>query len=502
MHIDNTIQLAFQLYQSGNLQQAKHICSEILNEQPDNEEILYLLGIVHAQLEEYDLAIEHLKRLLHFNTNNAHAYLALGAIFQHRGAPDEAIDFYQRAIEIDADFAEAYADLGDAFNEKGQIDKAISVYQQALQLNPADFETYNNMASLLKQKMRVDEAIAHFQKAIQLNPNFTEAHANLYGMHLLTGNFKEAWKEIEWRNKLKECRHPGCYQRRWDGFDISRLTILIYNEQEDSGFGDTIQFIRYVPLVTQLGAKVIIACQKELLSLLQNVNGVDKAIIDGEHPPHFDVHCNFFSLPSIFNTTLDGIPAKIPYITADSALVQSWKNKIQDANSKFKVGLVWAADPKHSRFSNRSFSIESFSPLACLKDITFYSLQKGGAAQHTKNRPKDMNFVDYTEEIRDFSDTAALIANIDLIISADTAVAHLAGAVGKPVWTLLPYAPDGRWMLNRDDSPWYPTMRLFRQPSPGDWESVMSRVSIELQKKISHTRPQSKIASLRSQWQS
>jgi tetratricopeptide (TPR) repeat protein len=481
MTVNNLIQSALQRYQSGDFQQAKYTCMKILKEQPDNAAMLYLLGVVYAQLEEYNLAIQYLIRSLQLDVTNARAYLALGGLFHQKGQLDEAINYYQKAVVIDPYFADAYADLGNAFHDKEQIDEAINCYQQALLLNPGDFETHNTIGSLFKQKMRVAEAIVHFQGAIQLNPGFIEAHANLYGMHLLTGNFQEAWKEIEWRNKLKEYYHPGFYQLRWDGSDISERTILIYNEQEDKGYGDTIQFLRYIPLVAKRGAKIVILCQKELLPLVQTVEGVEEVIADSELPPHFDVHCNFFSLPSIFNTTLDSIPIKIPYITVNPLLVQSWKNKVREDNSDHKIGLVWSADPKHSRFGNRSFSIELLSPLAYLKDITFYSLQKGNAAEQAINHPKDMKFVDYTEEIKDFSDTAALIENLTLIISVDTAVAHLAGAIGKPVWILLPFAPDGRWMLNRDDSPWYPSMRLFRQPSSGDWESVIANIAIELQ---------------------
>jgi hypothetical protein len=252
---------------------------------------------------------------------------------------------------------------------------------------------------------------------------------------------------------------------------------LIYTEQ---GLGDAIQFIRYIPLVVQRGAKLIVECRKELASLFRNVSGVKQVIKAGEQLPAFDVYCPLLSLPLRFNTTLKTIPADIPYIKADAVLFQKWKNRLSDDNPKLKVGLVWAGRPTFKLSHLKECPLRMFSPLAQIKDITFYSLQKGNGSEQAKNPPEGMNLIDYTDEIQDFSDTAALIENLDLVISVDTSVAHLAGAMGKPVWTLLPFSPDWRWMLKREDSPWYPTMRLFRQPSHGDWKPVIERVKKEL----------------------
>ena len=296
---------------------------------------------------------------------------------------------------------------------------------------------------------------------------------------LLLGNYEEGLKGYEWRWRIKD---PIPYQRNfsqplWQRTDIKGLTILLHAEQ---GLGDVIQFVRYVPFVAQLGSKVVIECHKELKSLLKDVEGVQQVISQGEELPLFDVHCPIASLPLIFNTTPYNISAKIPYIYLDPILVGRWKNKLLNDNSKLRIGLVWAGNPKHKNDKNRSIPLSYFVALEKLSDITFYSLQKGEASKEAKNLPVGMKFVDLTEEIHDFSDTSALIECLDLTISVDTSVAHLAGAMGKPIWTLLPYKPDWRWMLGKEDSPWYPTMRLFRQPSPGDWESVITRVKDEL----------------------
>jgi hypothetical protein len=319
----------------------------------------------------------------------------------------------------------------------------------------------------------MNEAIACFQKALQIDPHYPEAHCNMSFVYLLTGNFEEGWKEYEWRRRLKGSVQREFSQPLWDGSDIHGKTILLYAEQ---GFGDTIQFIRYIPFVAQKNAIVLVECQDELASVIQDIEGVNRVFVFGEQLPEFDVHCPLLSLPLVFDTTLETIPAEVPYIKADSILVQRWKNKLKHDNSKLKIGLSWAGRPTHKRDRQRSISFDTFSPLLQINEVTFYSLQKGEAAGQAKNPTKGMKLIDYTDEMRDFSDTAAFIENLDLIISVDTAVAHLAGALGKPVWTLLPFAPDWRWMLHREDSPWYPTMRLFRQPSPGDWGSVINNV--------------------------
>jgi hypothetical protein len=294
---------------------------------------------------------------------------------------------------------------------------------------------------------------------------------------LLAGNFERGWREYEWRWKLKDHRGHIFSSAAWDGSDVSGRTVLLHAEQ---GFGDAIQFIRYAPLVAGRGARVVVQCPEELASLIGRVEGVEKVVADGGQLPDFDLQCPLLSLPRVFGTTLENIPVEIPYCTADALLSRKWKDRLQHEDSRFKIGLVWAGRTKAKRERGRTCSLALFSALAGFDGVIFYSLQKGEGAEQAKNPPENMELIDYTEEIHDFSDTAAFIGNLDLVISIDTAVSHLAGALGKPVWTLLPFAPDWRWMLNRDDSPWYPTMRLFRQPSPGDWEAVIKDIAGEL----------------------
>ncbi len=263
----------------------------------------------------------------------------------------------------------------------------------------------------------------------------------------------------------------------WGGEDLNGRTILLGAEQ---GFGDVIQFARYVPEVAKRGGRVILMCYAELVRLLQGMEGVEQ-ICSRNPPPAFDVHCPLASLPGVMGTRLDSIPAEVPYLKADAAISETWGKKIGPRGDRLRVGLVWAGQPSHNRDMERSVLLSQFGPLVSRRDVAFYSLQKGEAAGQVKDPPMGMELIDFSADLRDFAETAGLISQLDLVITVDTAVAHLAGAMGKPVWVLLARLPDWRWLLDREDSPWYPTMRLFRQRTMGDWEDVIRRVAKELE---------------------
>jgi tetratricopeptide (TPR) repeat protein len=497
--------------QNGSYELAVEYIRKSLTFNPSNYHAYYNLGNAYRESGENDEAINSYEKALHLNPYFTDAHYNLGILFQNKGQLDEAITCYQKVIKLEPTSFQAYFNLGNAFRDKKQIDEAITCYRETLKLNPVfvgaycnlgniirdkgdleeaellyrkaihldpDFaEAYNNLGDVLQDKGQYDEAITNYSKALQRNPNLIESKWNISLIDLLFGKFEEGWKglELSWQLKDNLIRH--CSRPLWDGADIAGRTILLHEEQ---GFGDIIQFVRYAPLVAQRGAKVIVECQKELTSLMKTIEGVHWVVAYDEQLPEFDVHCPLLRLPFIFNTNLETIPANVPYIMADSLVVEHWKDKLKSDNAQLKIGLVWAGNPTLKGDLFRSCSLETFSPFAHFKDITFYSLQKWKSAEQAKNPPVGMRLIDYTDEIRDFSDTAAFIENLDLIISVDTAVAHLAGAMGRPVWTLLPFAPDWRWMLNREDSPWYPTMRLFRQSSWGDWKSVINRMKEEL----------------------
>lgn len=508
----DALQLIIGCLQAGDLLQAEHLGKEAISLQPDNADILHLLGVVYYQQHNYGVAIEHISKAIENKPEFPEAYNNMGAVLKEIGHHEEALKCYEKAITFKPDYPEAYNNMGLSLKASGRHDEAVRYYRHAIHHKPDFYEAYNNLGIVLKDIGCLDEAARCFQEVIHINPHYADAYNNLGGVFqekgqtdravtyyqkaidadyehsyahfnlsmalLLTGNFSQGWKEYEWRWKAQDVWRRRCFTRAmWDGSDIHGLTILLHAEQ---GLGDTIQFVRYVQMVVQRGAKVIVECQKELKSLLKSVNGVHKIIERGEELPSFDQHCPFLSLPLAFGTTIETIPADIPYIAADPLLISKWHDKIKGDRPGPRIGLVWAGKPTYKRDFGRSCQLRMFSPFARLRDISFYSLQKGDAAEQAGNPPEGMNFIDYTEGLEDFSETAAFIENLDLVISVDTAVAHLAGALGKPVWVLLPYVPDWRWLLDREDSPWYPSMRLFRQSSSRDWNHVIERITEEI----------------------
>jgi tetratricopeptide (TPR) repeat protein len=475
---DPYINLGTILQEKGQMNDAIKYYEKALELKPKNAVVHYNLGSAYHKTGQLEKAITFYERTIQLNPSPS-AYNNLGSALLEKGQIDEGIICYKKALQIDPNYANAYCNMGVAFREKRQIDEVIISFYKTIRLNPNHADAYSNLGSILSNKRQLDESIKNYQAALRLNPNHAEAHYGLSLVLLSLGNFIEGLKEHEWRWKSKDfiCQYRNFSQPFLDISVIEGRTIFLYAEQ---GLGDNIQFIRYAPLIAQRGGNVILECSKELKSLLQNITSISKVITYGEQLPEFDMYCPLLSLPFVFNTRVETIPAKIPYITADTELVRKWGKKLHDDNSLFKIGLVWAGNPKHKNNYDRSCSLEVFRPLTQCENISFYSLQKGEAGKQAKNSFEGMNFIDYMDEVHDFADTAALIENLDLIVSVDTAVAHLAGALGKQVWTLLPFAPDWRWMLNREDSPWYPTMRLFRQPSPGDWKSVIDKIKDEL----------------------
>jgi tetratricopeptide (TPR) repeat protein len=507
MKVNKLLPLAINKQRAGNLKAAESLYKKILKKQPDNIDVLHMLGVIYSQFGNYDLAIKNIRKVLQLNPNNAQAYYNLGNIFRNKGRFDDAVSAYQKALKIDPNFTSAYYNLGIIWEEKREFDKAIECYQETLQLNPDMASAYCNLGNIFQKMFQYDRAIPYYEKALKINPRLIEAYMNIgnilqwkgqiddaiscyrksiemdekhadshwnLGHALITkGDFKEGWKECEVWWQLEGRHHCGISKPMWDGSDIAGLTVLL---KFFGGFGDTIQFCRYAPMMAQHGAKVIIECQKGLTSLLKSLEGVCEVIEEGDKIPEFDIFCPLMRLPIIFDTTPETIPSTVPYLSADPELVKNWRNKVQNDNSRLKVGLVWNAGPGFIA-QIKSFPLRTYEPLFHLKDVTFYSIQKGELDKETRDTINDMGLIDYTEEIHDFGDAAALIENLDLIISVDTSVAHLAGALGKVVYTLIPFEPIWQWLLYREDSPWYPTMRLFRQPSHGDWESVIAEVS-------------------------
>jgi len=504
-------------YGSGNYNAAVRYISEAIQYDPGNAEAYSNLGFILQGKGRLDDAVKCYQKAIELDPNLLQVYMNLGNTFKEKGLFDDAVLYFQKALQICPDLPDAYSNigitllktkqpdkavgfcqkavqlaphdvnmyynLGIALQENGQLDEAVTCYEKASQLAPRDAEIYNNLAFALQENRRPYEAIPYYRKALGLKPDYATARWNLSLALLLTGNFREGWREYEWRwgTKYLSSSKRNFEQPLWTGSDIKGLTILLHAEQ---GLGDTFQFIRYAPLVAARGAEVILECHGQLASLMGSVDGIYRVFVRGEELPSFDVQCPLLSLPLAFDTTLETIPAIIPYISADISLADKWKDLLKHDNSKLKIGIVWAGNPGFKQNRYRNIPLHLFAPVAGLSGVTLYSLQKGEDAGMAKDPPGDMKLVDHTAKINDFSDTAAFIENLDLVISVDTAVAHLAGAMGKPVWTLLPFSPEWRWLMDRGNSPWYPSMRLFRQSSHMDWQSVIDGVIQKLRCKI------------------
>lgn len=446
---------------------------------PDNAAAWGNLATLLLEEGRADEAIDCFRQALRRAPDNAGAYNNLGLALLQGGMIDEAMTAYCKAIELKPGSPAGHLNKGGLLQECGRLEEAAGCFRKALACDPQSAMAYINLGNVLKDDRQTAEALQCYQKALDIEPDNAYAHWNLALALLLTGNFPEGWKEYEWRRKTGDIRKQRAFrQPQWKGEALQDRTILLHAEQ---GLGDTIQFIRYVPLVAAQGAQVVVECHKELVSLVGNVEGVQRAVARGERLPEFDMQCPLLTLPLVLGTTTETIPARVPYIAPDPSLLDNWGEKVRHDGSPLKVGLVWAGKMEHRHLRYRSCSLETLAPLGRLPGVSFYSLQKGEAAAQAKTPPEGMRLLDYTDDISDFSDTAALTAHLDLVLSIDTSVAHLAGAMGKEVWTLLPYELDWRWMIDREDSPWYPTMRLFRQPCHGDWQSVVDRVKVELE---------------------
>ncbi|MEE8207666.1 MAG: tetratricopeptide repeat protein, partial [Nitrosomonadaceae bacterium] len=483
-HAETYNNLGTTLQEQDKLDEAIASYRQALSLKPDYAEAYYNLGNalkIHGKIDE---AIKSYKQAISLKQNYASAYVNLGISLQEQDKLNEAVTSYIQALSLKPDHAEAHNNLGTALQEQGKLDEAAASYDRALSLKPDYAEAHSNLGAALQEQGKLDEAVASYDRAIALKSDYVDAHTNRSFALLLTENFEQGWQEYEWRLRAKKTVSLAFQQTRWDGSPLNGRYILVHAEQ---GLGDTIQFIRYLPLVRARGGYVIFECQSNLFRLLRSCKGFDEII---ERTPtrelavQFDVHIPLLSLPGIFGTTLDTIPSDASYITVDPRFVTQWRMRLGH-NEDFKIGIVWAGSPKHNMDRTRSCSLADFAPLTDPFDrvirqdtpnLTFYSLQKGLASIEAFNPPEDMKLINLEDELNDFTDTAAVIANLDLVISVDTAVAHLAGALGKTVWTLLPFVPDWRWLQNRDDSPWYPSMRLFRQTRTNNWAGVFEQV--------------------------
>jgi len=413
------------------------------------------------------------RRLLEQDPNHVGALHMLGALEHQRGRPEAAVELIRRAIAIDDRSVSRHFNLALALYDLDRFEDAVAACRAALRLK-ADFApALYTQALSLKDLGQLDEAIAGFDAAIAQSPDFAEAHYGEAFARLMRGDFAAGWRKYEWRRRVLAQRifYP---QPQWMGQDLAGRSLLIHAEQ---GQGDTIQFARYAPLAARRGARVILEVHASLVALLAGLPGVDRVVAFGERLPAFDVQCPAMSLPMAFGTTLDTIPAAVPYLSAEPGRMALWRDRLAERPGP-RIGVAWRGNPQQSE--NRRRSVTAAQMAACFEgtDATLVCLQKDRTAEELAAFGPRM--IDATPALGDFAETAALIATLDLVISVDTAVCHLAGALGAAVWTLLSFAPCWRWLQRREDSPWYPTMRLFRQTAPGDWTPVIDRVRAAL----------------------
>lgn len=474
--------LGIALKHLGRTEAAERELRRSLALQPDLVEALNSLGNILSDSGRQEEAIACYRQAISLRRDYAEAHYNLGMALRDLDRLTEAQSCFERTVALDPMCAEAHNDLGNTHLRNYQLKQAIDCYRRAIGIHSRYDSAYNNLGSALLAQQHLDEAIAAYRQAVRLNPENAEAHFNLSMALLLTGNFREGWSEFEWRWRTARLSLRPLAQPLWDGSDLEGRTLLLHAE---AGLGDTLQFIRYAPLIARRGGRVIVECQPPLKRLLTRMDRGIVVFTRGESLPPFDVHAPLMSLPKLFSTTLETIPSDTPYLTVypdESAL---WRERLA-ANPGFKVGLVWSGDPrKHDPEcrrvdQRRSLLLAAYQPLAKTPGVQFYSLQKGEAAEQTRQPPTGLSLIDYTDSLQDFADTAALVANLDLVISVDTSVAHLAGALRKPVWLLSRYNGCWRWLTERIDTPWYPTMRIFRQETPGYWDDVMLNVAANL----------------------
>jgi tetratricopeptide (TPR) repeat protein len=430
------------------------------------------LAMVCIDEQKWPEAKQLCEQGLKFDPKNTKAYKNLGRAFRGAGDMTASIESWQTATRIAPRDAEAWFGLGDAQRAAGKLSEALASYEKADAARPNWPELLTNYMATLIDSAQIERAIEIGRKNIRLAPKSDEAKYNLSLALLCAGQYPLGWElyESRWKCEGYVGSLPPLPQPMWDGSDPAGQTILLRAEQ---GCGDAIQFARYIPLLAKRGAKVVLQCQAELTDLLSTVPGLSHVVSREQDPGEFDYHLPLVSIAYRFGTTPQSIPAPIPYVEADPSRVAKWSSRFSDLQG-LKCGLVWAGNPIHPNDKNRSLPTKALDDLLGAPGVTFISLQKDLAPT--------AGVQSIARELHDFADTAAALSELDLLITADTSVAHLAGALGLPVWTLIPFAPDWRWMLKSETTPWYPTMRLFRQPQPGDWHSVLRRVASEIVK--------------------
>ncbi len=448
--------------------EAAQCYARALQTKPDFFEAAFNLGLVFQEMGKLEEAIACYRQVLQLKPNYAAGWANLGQALRLTGHRRDGLDCLKQALVQEPENLAALNNLGNAFRAEMDYPQALECFQNALGRSPGDARLRANLGNTLRESGRAAEAETELRRVVQECPSFVEAHVDLGITLLLEGKLKEGFAEYEWR-----WRQPNFPARKftrplWQGESLVGKTLLVHAEQ---GAGDAIQFIRFAGLLDQRGAQVIVECHPALKRLFSTVAGASNVLARGEVLPAFDFHVPLLSLPHLLGTTLETIPSKTPYLSLPP---HSTRQVLACEPRAQRVGLVWKGNPAHRLDAVRSISFPLFESILDVPGVSFFSLQV--PAEPNTNAAAKATLTDLSPRLKDYTDTAAVLNELDLLITVDTSVAHLAGALGKPVWLLLPFVPDWRWLLAREDSPWYPSIRLFRQPAPGDWQTVLKSV--------------------------
>jgi Flp pilus assembly protein TadD len=482
--IDNLLNQAIRMHTDGKWSDARNAYEQILESFPHHAKTLNLLGATYLQIGEHQKSLPFFEQALNIKPDFIEACNNLAVALKWLERFDEAIACYRKVLALKPDYALAHYNLGNILRELGRHEEAIACYREAIALRPDWPQAHSNLGISLKELKRYEEAEAAYRQAIFLKPDYGEARCNLSFILLATGRFNDGWQEYEFRREVSPQKLPplAATLTQWFGQNVPPgESLLIFEEQ---GFGDKLQFTRYLPkAMGRFMGGVSFVVDRPLLTLFQrSFPEVEMLAAAPSHQGKWQWHCPLLSLPLAFGTTLETIPAKTPYLISDPVKVSRWKARIEAlglSSATRKIGVVWKCGKGMKIASLKSLDIAHLAPLLTLPSCAWFSLQKE-LDEGKSSWVSSGKLIDWADELSDFDETAALIMNMDLVISVDTSVAHLAGALGRPVWLLNRYASDWRWMRNREDSPWYPTMRIFTQKTAGDWDEVAKRMASAL----------------------
>lgn len=484
----DALQIGWKLHQARDFRGAEAIYRRVLAAQPDSADAWCFLGILHYDEKHYAESIAAYQHALQLRPTFPIASSNLSNSLSALGRLDEAERAVRRALQWQPEYTTAWTNLGAILVKQGRFPEASQAFEQALALAPQNETAHRNLGAVLIRQGKLSEGTQHSEAALRLNPRSAEAHRNRAIVRLLLGDFEQGWDEYEWRWQCPDQQLPSYAQPLWQGEPLEGRTLLLHAEQ---GLGDTLQFVRYARLARARGGRVVLQCQAPLVPLLRSYPHLDGLVARGAALPHFDVHLPLLSAPRVCGTRLATIPADVPYLAADPQRVERWRERLA-GYGPLCVGLAWQGSRDHHADRQRSLSLAQLLPLA-MPGVTFISLQKGPGSEQAAEFAGPLNLVDLGDQLDAsdgaFLDTAAVMTLLDVVITVDTAIAHLAGALAVPVWTLLPHAPDWRWLLERTDTPWYPTMRLWRQPQPDDWSTPLERLRAALAERLASVPP-------------